>query len=218
MELLIWLNILSNRSFNDLSQYPVFPWIITQYQDKFTQKNEEISLQKNNLSETISQPNQRKDSYLQSNSGDTKSNKSRTGSFLKKLGKKKASDDIKSEDSNINMTNKINSIDVIEKRNSYDQFNIKDKKSQIILDKDIRNFSLPMGMMSLNEAGEKRKNNYLEKFSLAKKESSDNSLSETSKIYIYGSHYSNPLYVCHYLTRVFPFTNIQEFFLLQILV
>ena len=121
MELLIWLNILSNRSFNDLSQYPVFHWIITQYQDKFTHKNEEISLQKNNLYETISQPNQRKDSYLQSNSGDTKSNKSRTGSFLKKLGKKKASDDIKSEDSNINMTNKINSIDVIEKRNSYNQ-------------------------------------------------------------------------------------------------
>jgi WD40 repeat protein len=28
------------------------------------------------------------------------------------------------------------------------------------------------------------------------------------QLYIYGSHYSNPLYVCHYLTRVFPYTNI----------
>ena len=36
MELLLWLNILSNRSFNDISQYPVFPWILTQYQDILT--------------------------------------------------------------------------------------------------------------------------------------------------------------------------------------
>ena len=26
-EFIMWLNIYANRSFNDLSQYPVFPWI-----------------------------------------------------------------------------------------------------------------------------------------------------------------------------------------------
>ena len=160
------------------------------------------------MPDTISQQsNLRKDSYTKSNSGDTKSTKTKTGSFFKNLAKKKVSYDIKGDDSNNNINSKM-SFDIIEKRNSYDQFIIKDKKSQIILDKDIRNFALPMGMMSLNEAGEKRKNNYLEKYTISKKESADPSLSDSSKIYIYGSHYSNPLYVCHYLTRVFPYTNI----------
>ena len=30
---LMWLNIFGNRSYNDLSQYPIFPWILTKYQD-----------------------------------------------------------------------------------------------------------------------------------------------------------------------------------------
>ena len=85
------------------------------------------------------------------------------------------------------------------------------------MEKDIRNFSLPMGMMTLDEAGEKRKNNYIEKYTLMKKEIQEinqkenknaQGQSQLQKIYIYGSHYSNPLYVCHYLTRIFPYSNI----------
>ena len=33
LEYLMWLNLLGNRSFLDLSQYPVFPWVITNYAD-----------------------------------------------------------------------------------------------------------------------------------------------------------------------------------------
>ena len=33
LEYLMWLNIYSGRSFNDLTQYPIFPWIITNYTD-----------------------------------------------------------------------------------------------------------------------------------------------------------------------------------------
>ena len=40
MEYLMWLNIYSGRSFNDLTQYPIFPWILTNYS---AEKNEEIS-------------------------------------------------------------------------------------------------------------------------------------------------------------------------------
>ena len=32
-ELLMWLNIFGNRSYNDISQYPVFPWILSNYED-----------------------------------------------------------------------------------------------------------------------------------------------------------------------------------------
>ena len=34
----MWLNIFSGRSFNDLTQYPVFPWTIINYE---TEKLEE---------------------------------------------------------------------------------------------------------------------------------------------------------------------------------
>ena len=30
-EFLMWLNIYSNRSYNDISQYPVFPWTLKRY-------------------------------------------------------------------------------------------------------------------------------------------------------------------------------------------
>ena len=36
MNLLMFINIYANRSFNDINQYPVFPWILTDYKsDKF---------------------------------------------------------------------------------------------------------------------------------------------------------------------------------------
>ena len=44
MEYLMWLNIYSGRSFNDLTQYPVFPWILMSYSDE----SDEISI-KNDL-------------------------------------------------------------------------------------------------------------------------------------------------------------------------
>jgi len=60
----------------------------------------------------------------------------------------------------------------------------------------------------------KRKNNYISKFTMMKKEKESsekdnkNNNNSNEKLFIYGSHYSNPLYVCHYLTRIFPFSNI----------
>ena len=41
-----------------------------------------------------------------------------------------------------------------------------------------------MGMMTLTEAGEKRKNNYIEKFTLMKKESPESPQSLGNKFYI----------------------------------
>ena len=219
MELLLWLNILSNRSFNDISQYPVFPWILTQYEDKFT-PTKDSSLSKSYMPDIFSSEKKNiikgKDPIKKSNSGETKT-KSK-GSFLKAFGKKKSSgDEIKGENTNINNINNNPNFDIIEKKIGNDQFIIKEKKSQIKFDKDIRNFSLPMGMMTLNEAGENRKNNYISKYTMTKKEIISANQKENKnqqntalipQLYIYGSHYSNPLYVCHYLTRVFPYTNI----------
>ena len=226
MELILWLNTLSNRSFNDITQYPVFPWILTQYEDDYSQNKEiaSLSLSKSYMPGMITSKTNLKDTNVigKSNSGETKEKK-RVSNFFKGLRKKKSDKDNKDKDTLNKITidsgknvNNINNIDINEKRN-YDQFPVDKNKYQIILEKDIRNFSLPMGMMTLNENGEKRKSNYIMKFTVMKKEINDlnqkenkntESSSDIPKLYIYGSHYSNPLYVCHYLIRIFPFSNI----------
>ena len=66
-----------------------------------------------------------------------------------------------------------------------------------------RDLSLPMGMIALNEEGEKRKEKYMETYDTLKNES-DGEI----KPYIYGTNYSNPMYVCNFMTRLFPFTHI----------
>ena len=41
-ELLMWLNIYANRSYNDISQYPVFPWILNDFEDPLKKRNHSI--------------------------------------------------------------------------------------------------------------------------------------------------------------------------------
>ena len=126
-EFLMWLNLYSNRSYFDLLQYPIFPWIITNY--------------------------------------------------------------------------------------SSDEINI---------EKDIRDFSIPMGMMSLTNEGLERKKCYIEHYETMKEEyeeekeinieNNKNEVNNNNLLintpYFYGSQMSNPFYVSHYLTRSFPFSNI----------
>ena len=149
LEYLMWLNIYSSRSFNDLTQYPVFPWIITNYTDE---------------------------------------------------------------------------------------------SNEISIKKDLRNLSLPIGMLELTEKGILRKETFIETYEtlkndlkemfpdfnyqdylkkgedylenyknkkLKKDNSEEITTIEFNQIpYFYGSHYSNPTYVCHFLSRTFPFTYI----------
>ena len=39
-ELLMWFNIFGNRSYNDISQYPIFPWVLSKYKDPLKEKLE----------------------------------------------------------------------------------------------------------------------------------------------------------------------------------
>ena len=122
-EFLMWLNIYGNRSYNDISQYPVFPWILANYEDPL--KKEELVL----------------------------------------IGK--------------------------------------DGSDEIVSDFNYRDLNLPMGMLELNDESIKRKELFLETY-----DTLINEEEQEIKPYIYGSNYSNPVYVCNYLTRLFPFTHI----------
>ena len=180
----------------------MFPWILVKYNDIFTveeNKNKKKILTKSFMPNMIkSNLINRKisASFIKSNSSE-----------IKKMNKNE-SDNKNGIEANVTNTNAI--INENNEKNFYEQFDVEDKDSQIILDKDIRNFTIPMGMMSLSETGEKRKNNYISKYTMSKKEIEleEKKNKTNKKLYVYGSHYSNPLYVCHYLTRIFPFSNI----------
>ena len=137
-EILMWLNIYGNRSYNDISQYPVFPWIISNYEDPL------------------------------------KSNK-----IIKNKKEEKEQNE-----------NEIN-------KESEDE-----EEDNAIIDYYYRDLSLPMGMMELNDEGA-RKELFIENYETLK-----NDNEQEMKPYFFGSNYSNPVFVCNYLMRIFPFTHI----------
>ena len=148
-EFLMWLNIFGNRSYNDISQYPIFPWILSNYEDPLQ----------------IEQ-------------------------LLKKTNTNMMSD-------NMEILNKIRI------RSATVFTGAKEEKEEIGIDYLYRDMNLPMGMMELNDEGIKRKELFLETYQTLKEEPDEN-----MKPYIFGSNYSNPVYVCNYLMRLFPFTHI----------
>ena len=144
----MWLNIFSNRSYNDISQYPVFPWILSSYEDPLQVEQKKILTEmKNETPQNLDQ------------------------SFV-----------------SLNTT--------------LQDFNEKD---ETIIDYLYRDLNSPMGMLELSEEGIKRKELFMETYETLKNEKDEEI---NIKPYIYGSNYSNPVYVCNYLMRLFPFTHI----------
>ena len=146
-EFLMYINLIGNRSYNDLSQYPVFPWILSNYEDPL------------------------------------KSNKSFNKNFKSK-----------SESDLSNMSNTI--------EDEENEENKENKENNKIADYSYRNLKLPMGMLEINDDGA-RKELFMETYETLKSDEE-----QEIKPYIYGSNYSNPIYVCNYLMRLFPFTHI----------
>ena len=146
MEYLMWLNIYSGRSFNDLTKYPIFPWILMNYsEDKIDDiQYRDLSLPMGMI-EFGENSIKRKDDFIQ------------TYETLK--------------------------ADLIDK---FPDFNYQD-----YLKKGVE---------------------YYEDYRLKKieieKENEENIIELSQIPYIYGSHYSNPTYVSHFLVRIFPFTFI----------
>jgi len=181
-DLLIWLNTLSNRSFNDLTQYPVFPWILTEY-NEFPcpiEKNPKEAKNENSINDSeINEKDNNINQYDENNISNIDNNttvKPSSESSTKYIQYSKKKNEIKELIGNY-MINYI------------------------------RDFSLPMGMMILSEEGEKRKKKYLEKYNSKTVKFKDNVEMENEN-YIYNTHYSNPKYISGFLARIFPYINI----------
>ena len=150
LEYLMWLNIYSGRSFNDLTQYPVFPWVITNYLDE----SKEIT---------------------------------------------------KSDFRNLNIP--VGMFDLSEKGELRKETFIETYET---LKNDLKEMLPDFNYQDYLKKGEE----YLESYRNKKLKKDKDNQEEITNIefnqipYFYGSHYSNPTYVSHFLTRIFPFTYI----------
>ena len=152
----MWLNIFGNRSYNDISQYPIFPWILINYEDPLKVKqNEEKEINENDV-------------------------------------KKK-----------LRVSNIINNTNYSANEQLNPQGNNNEQNEKIVIDYLYRDMNLPMGMLEINDEASNRKKDFCMHYkSLLECED------ELIKPYVFGSNYSNPIYVCNFLMRLFPFTYI----------
>ena len=143
LEYLMWLNIFAGRSFNDLTQYPVFPWVVTNFNSeqinpKSDFRNLSLPMGMLGLSE---KGELRKETYAETY--DTVKN------------------DLKENFPDFNYS------EFLKKQDEYYE-------------------------------------NYRNKKNKANTNSDEMKLDVNHLPYFYGSHYSNPTYVSHYLSRTLP--------------
>ena len=175
LEYLMWLNIYSGRSFNDLTQYPVFPWIISNY------KTDDLEDENNfrNLSIPIGMMEFNEKSLM------------RKETFIDTYDTVK--NDLKETNHDFNYQ------EYLKKGDDY-FYNYRNRKLKI----SERTFSMQISPINDIDFPSNSLNN------TSNINTNDNiSLVEINQLpSYYGSHYSNPTYVSHFLTRIFPYSFI----------
>ena len=156
-EFLMWCNIFANRSYRDLTQYPVFPWTIIDYTSS---KLDLAPLKDDNASNEIN--------------------------FLRDFSKP------------------MGMLDV----------GPKSKKRIELIKEEYKNMKYTAGQGDSDdeEEVEEEKTNYIEKIQeiLKKKQKKIKKIKDNNQIpHFYSTHYSNPIYVSHYLCRLFPFSQLR---------
>ena len=151
LEYLMWLNIYSGRSFNDISQYPVFPWLITNY----SEESQEISLKND----------------------------------LRNLNVPMGMLDL-SEEGELRKDNFIETYESIKN--------------------DLKEMFPDFNYQEYLKKGDEYLDNYKNKKLKKEKENNEEiAIIEYNQIpYFFGSHYSNPTYVSHFLVRTFPYSYV----------
>ena len=142
LEYLMWLNIYAGRSFNDLTQYPVFPWLVTNYTSNELETSKDIR----NLS------------FPMGMLGLSEKGEVRKETFAETYDMVK--NDLKE------MFPDFNYAEFLKKQDEYYENYRKEKKN---------------------------------------KKPDEMKLDVNHLPYFYGSHYSNPTYISHYLSRSFPY-------------
>ena len=202
LEYLMWINIYGNRSFRDISQYPVFPWLLTKYEY-------------NTYEELVKSPEIRDFRlpmgmlYI-----DEKSKKRQEGyieiykNMIIDLNEQNILDiTIKEEEEN----NEQNNNKIIRNTIANPIPNFPDAGSIVNPNqKAERNESVIINYQALPSLTEQTQDKILPKIPNYKYDIEklyNNPNYEYDKIpYFFGSHFSNSMYVSHYLVRIFPYS------------
>ena len=161
LEYIMWMNIYGGRSLNDLTQYPVFPWLIIDY------SSDELNYEDENIFRNLFLPMGMID--INEKSSARKETFIDTYELIK--------NDLKENFHDFNFSEYLKKGDEY-----YDNYNNKKTKN--------KNF-------------ETNENQNLENENI---ENNISSVAINQLPSFYGSHYSNPTYVSHFLTRIFPFS------------
>ena len=195
LEYLMWINIYGNRSYRDVSQYPVLPWIIDDYKTKTFQeiidndciRNFEIPMGMMCLDE---KGKERADGYIT------------TYKFMSLDLKEEQIVDFKinenEEEEEENIEENLEKQNQRRKANTvFEKFPNKEEKN------------LDINLNSINEQNNKKKKNLpkIPKYNYNIDKLYTNLNIQYEQIpYFYGSHYSNGMYVSHFLGRLFPYS------------
>ena len=200
LEYLMWINIYGNRSYRDISQFPVLPWIIDDYKTKTFQeiidndgiRNFEIPMGMMCLDE---KGKERADGYIT------------TYKFMSLDLKEEQIIDFKINENEDEEEQNIE--ENLEKQNQrrkantvFEKFPNKEEKNL-----DINNINL--NTIIINEQNNKKKKNLpkIPKYNYNIDKLYTNLNIQYEQIpYFYGSHYSNGMYVSHFLGRLFPYS------------
>ena len=187
-EYLMWVNIYGNRSFRDISQYPVFPWIISNYKtETFNEIIEKGSFRNLKIPMGLScfneKSKERQEGYI-------------TTYRLMSLDLKedeiidfKISDEDLENDDNYGINENNTPLNNNNINNNNINNNANNKTNVGIIDK-ITDTSLPK----------------IPKYNYNIEKVYKNLSVDYEKIpYLFGSHYSNAMYISHYMGRIFPY-------------
>ncbi len=221
----MYLNILSNRSYRDILQYPIFPWIINDYEisirkpKKETIKTYDIEMIKNKLINLKIRDFNCPIGLLELNEKGIRRKYSYINSYLSSLDN--LIDDLKLSNKykQIRQLNKeieeiSNMLNVKKEMENKNNNNINKITSSMnaITFSDIINSIKKSNFTNTNINFDFKKLEFEYDFcEILQKEIKNNpnlKFDIISLPSLFGSHYSNSAYVSHYLTRIFPFSKI----------
>ena len=189
---LMLINILSSRSYRDISQYPVFPWLLNNYTIDHNFLNIKMNIKENEeiiINELFN--NYLRDLDLPIGLFEI----STKGKARKKNYYTNYIEIIKNR-----LYSNLIQYEYIEKEKEYKI--IKEIKNQEYNSEDLLNFLKNPQIKKIKCKELKYTSDKLKIENIY----NDNTISLDLIPYFFGSHFSNPAYVCHYLTRIFPFS------------
>ena len=215
LEYLMWVNIFGNRSLRDINQYPVFPWIITNYITSFEFSEEEKTY--NEIIEKIKKgliEKSKRDfncplGLMELNEKGLRRKITYINQYINAF--KCIKEEFNIDDIDEKSKNNFKEIMEEEKTkiiNNYNhnQTNKKNEKYKGYSSKNYKEI-----IESINEYNIKNQNSFPEKQYELKidiyEKLKDKSIELILFPYLFGTHFSNSAYTSHFLTRIFPFTK-----------